>query len=100
MGQGIFGIQMKNGIRIAVLITLVLGLAGIILGICVGLYRSDQLAKLQEAGAATGGASRESNAQYEFLLYTNIPTLLLTFGTLTTLLSAMLFLISIRHQVD
>ncbi len=100
MGQGIFGIQMKNGFRIAVLTTLVLGLAGIILGISVGLYRSDQLAKLQEAGVTIGAGSHESNALYEFLLYTNIPTVLLACGTISTLLSATLFLVSIRHQVE
>lgn len=111
MGQGIFGIQIKNSFRIFTLITLVLGLAGIILGISVGLYRSDQLARLQEAGVTNnnaGLAAQDSTQQalhassslYDYLLHTNIHTLLLAIGTLLILLSAALFLVSIRKDVE
>jgi predicted lipid-binding transport protein (Tim44 family) len=92
------------------IILLVLGILGIVLGITVGLYRNDQLAKMQlnaavaqdaadptlqeEAGdGATGGLTA-------LLLYGNLHTILLGVGTLLTLVSAGIFVIQIRKQID
>ncbi len=103
--------QMRSGLKTITIVTLVLGLAGIILGISVGLYRSDQLAKLQEAGAANPGVgiSSPSSSQttlpnsesaYETLLHSNLHTILLAVGTLLTLISATLFLIGVRNAIE
>jgi hypothetical protein len=102
---------MKYVLRTITIIILILGLTGIILGISVGLYRSDQLARLQEAGVTNSNAglavqdssqqaSHASASLYDYLLHTNVHTLLLAVGTLLTLFSAALFLIGIRKDVE
>ena len=102
---------MKEVMRTITIIMLVLGLTGIVLGIGVGLYRSDRLAKLQEEGKSSGNASspawgnsqptsHASSSLYAFLVFTDIHTLLLAVGTLLTMISTGLFLIGIRKKVE
>ncbi len=98
---------MKEVMRTITIVMLVLGLTGIVLGIGVGLYHIDQLAKLQEEGSASSSArgnaqltSHASSSLYAFLVYTDIHTLLLAVGTLLTMLSTGLFLIGIRKKVE
>lgn len=103
---------MSNVLRTITIIMLVLGIIGIILGVTVGLYRNDQLAKMQ----ATEGMREETDGQLsetegqtgsqvddpltEVLLNGNFHTILLAVGTVLTLISVALFLISIRKEVS
>jgi hypothetical protein len=98
---------MKGVLRTITIIVLALGLMGIILGISFGLYRNDQLAKLQQAGSLSGSSDQitypngsQGVTFLNFLLRTNLQTILLAIGTLLTLISAALFLIGIREMVD
>jgi len=102
---------MKDFLRTITIVLLALGLMGIILGISVGLYRNDQLAKMQEAGKLDSddadqisGPADLQNAHgadsiNNFLMQTNLHTMLLAAGTLLTLLSALLFLIGIDKKI-
>ncbi len=98
---------------------LALGLMGIILGISVGLYRNDVLARMQAAeeseldpdgqdfleqyqdGDADPDAPQiEKNTLFELLLWGNLHTILLAVGTLLTIISVTIFLISIRSSMQ
>jgi ABC-type antimicrobial peptide transport system permease subunit len=92
------------------IILLVLGILGIVLGITVGLYRNDQLAKMQSDTAAAQDAvgptpqgdagDGEADSLSAALLYGNLHTILLGIGTLLTLVSVGIFAIQIRKQND
>ena len=90
-------------------ILLILGILGIVLGITVGLYRNDQLAKLQTT-AASGQDTGDQSVQdiqtdgkmdgiTDILLNGNLHTILLGVGTFLTLIGVGLFLISVRKQI-
>jgi hypothetical protein len=92
------------------IILLVLGILGIVLGITVGLYRNDQLAKMQSGTAvvedATDPTPQENAGDGEAdklstaLLYGNLHTILLGVGTFLPLVSVGIFVIQIRQQID
>ncbi len=80
------------------IVILALGILGIILGICIGLYRNDRMARLQAANDI-GDQPVGANPVGDYLLNTNLHTLLLAAGTLLTLLSVALFLFSLRKTL-
>lgn len=77
------------------IILLVLGVMGIILGITIGLYRNDQLAKMQ----ATSEPQQDSDRLTNLLLDGNLHTVFLGTGTFLTFIAVGLFLISVRKQI-
>jgi len=109
---------MKKGLDTLIVILLALGLIGIILGVSIGLYRNDMLARIQAVEALD-----EGNAAQDFeenpvdaggrgnpdigsgmddldalLLYGDLHTKFLAAGTLLTVSSVALFLILIRKN--
>jgi ABC-type antimicrobial peptide transport system permease subunit len=102
---------MNGVLKTILIIMLALGMMGIILGISVGLYRNDQLAKLQtsmgSADIENEGLSEYSdqdngnsgNSSVDFLLNSNLHTILLAVGTILTIISVMIFLINMRKLV-
>lgn len=89
---------MKSVMRTINIVILALGILGIILGICIGLYRNDRMARLQAANEL-GDQPVGANPVGDYLLNTNLHTLLLAAGTLLTLLSVALFLLSLRKTL-
>ena len=98
---------------------LALGLMGIILGISLGLYRNDVLARMQAAedssniseepsgmeqdqdgDIGSAESSNQHNTLMELLLWGNLHTKFLGIGTLLTITSATIFLISIRRMIN
>lgn len=90
-------------------ILLILGILGIVLGISVGLYRNDRLARLQTTAVVDPDTAAQSPQEYQssgemdiitdILLNGNIHTILLGTGTVLTLISVGLFLFSFRKQM-
>jgi hypothetical protein len=101
---------MSKAFNTVMIILLVLGIMGIVLGITVGLYRNDQLAKMQAAvqhnqnldDQSSGGypSGAETDGLTDLLLNGNLHTILLGTGTFLTMISVGIFLISIRKQVN
>ena len=92
------------------IILLVLGILGTVLGITVGLYRNDRLAKMQSGTAVVEDAADptpqesvgdgEADKLSTALLYGNLHTILLGVGTFLTLVSVGIFVLQIRQQID
>mgnify|MGYP000849529434 FL=1 len=90
---------MKSVMRTINVVILALGILGIILGICIGLYRNDRIARLQAVNDL-GNQPVGENPIGDYLLDTNLHTLLLAAGTLLTLLSVALFLFDLRKTLN
>lgn len=91
-------------------ILLILGILGIVLGITVGLYRNDQLARMQSNSTVVQDATDPSqlgsmddqkvDRLTAALLYGNLHTIFLGIGTLLTLVSVGILVFQIRQQID
>lgn len=104
---------MKDLLKTLTIVLLALGLMGIILGISVGLYRNDALARMQAMGAdvdsdeqalrrdneVNGPVMDESNKLNNVLLWSNLHTILLAAGMVLTILSVSLFLIGLKKTI-
>ena len=107
---------MKKLLDTIFIILLALGLMGIILGISVGLYRNDMLAKMQAAeelniglddqtiqeqyqgdGLDAGDSNVQKNTLVDLLLWGNLHTAFLAAGTLLTILSVIMFLMNLKR---
>jgi hypothetical protein len=101
---------MSKVLNTITIILLVLGILGIILGITVGLYRNDQLARIQiteetnvENGSQISGGEQtgvQTDALTDLVLNGNLHTIFFGAGTFLTLIGAGLFLLSIRKDVS
>lgn len=107
---------MNDLLKKIAIITLALGIIGIILGISVGLYRNDVLAKMQTDGqnseeqfypeqdqSAEGNESTEfsrENNLYDLFIWGNLHTTFLTVGTVLTTLSVILILFGNRKHIN
>ena len=110
--------KMKKVLNTIFIIMLALGLMGIILGISMGLYRNDMLARIQAAEESDLDEGKQAFVErnqagdldadelqiqedrlLEFLLWGNLHTICLAAGTLLTLLSVVIFLIRIKGTI-
>ena len=107
---------MNKVVKTFFIILLALGLMGIILGIIVGLYRNDVLARMQvEPGAEEETtnwnselreqksepqtADEKSDAFFDLLVQGNLHTTLLATGTVITIISVIMFLLNIKKDL-
>ena len=108
---------MNKVVKTFFIIMLALGLMGIILGIIVGLYRNDVLARMQvkpgaedeitnwdndlemqESGTQT--TEEKSDIIFNLLVQGNLHTTLLATGTVITIISVIMFLLNIRKNFE
>ena len=110
---------MRKVLKTILVAMLALGLMGIILGISVGLYRNDVLAKTQAAEESVYLSDEQStleqfrnddpgsseiqirqNTLMELLLWGNLHTIFLGIGTLLTIISLILLLVGLKNSTQ